>query len=100
MPRQCERLRRSHKGAIASVSGLTIKSHVVGIRPIPEDGFPVVGRAPGIAGLYVAITHSGITLAPAIDHFVADELLTPYAMISSDPTDWIASYKASHDPSR
>jgi glycine/D-amino acid oxidase-like deaminating enzyme len=64
------------KGTIASVSALTIESHVVGIRPIPEDGFPVVGRAPGIAGFYVAITHSGITLAPAIGHFVADELLT------------------------
>lgn len=63
------------KGTIAAASGLTIESHVVGLRPIPEDGFPVVGRAPGMAGLYVAVTHSGITLAPAVGHFVADELL-------------------------
>jgi glycine/D-amino acid oxidase-like deaminating enzyme len=64
------------KGMIASTSALATDTHIVGIRPIPEDGFPVVGRAPGTAGLYIAVTHSGITLAPAIGHFVADELLT------------------------
>jgi glycine/D-amino acid oxidase-like deaminating enzyme len=32
-------------------------------------------RAPGFAGLYIAVTHSGIILALAIGHFVADELL-------------------------
>jgi glycine/D-amino acid oxidase-like deaminating enzyme len=64
------------EGMIASTSALAVDSHIVGIRPIPKDGFPAVGRAPGIAGLYIAVTHSGITLAPAIGHFVADELLT------------------------
>ena len=43
--------------------------------PARTDGFPAVGRAPGIAGLYVAVMHSGITLAPAIGHFVAEEIL-------------------------
>lgn len=50
--------------------------HRVGHRPIPNDGFPAVGRADGIAGLYLAVTHSGITLAPAIGRFAADEILT------------------------
>jgi len=48
----------------------------VGLRPIPADGFPAVGRAQGIAGLYLAVMHSGITLAPAIGRFVADEIVT------------------------
>ena len=48
---------------------------MLGYRPIPEDGFPVVGRAPGLAGLYLAVTHSGVTLAPAIGLFAAEELL-------------------------
>jgi len=50
--------------------------HRIGHRPIPRDGFPAVGRAAGIAGLYLAVTHSGITLAPAIGRFAADEILS------------------------
>lgn len=45
-------------------------------RPTPTDGFPAVGPLPQIGGLYVAVTHSGMTLAPAIGLFAADELLT------------------------
>jgi glycine/D-amino acid oxidase-like deaminating enzyme len=64
------------KGMITSTPALLLDSHVIGVRPIPEDGFPVVGRAPGVAGLYVAVMHSGITLAPMIGRVVADEILT------------------------
>jgi glycine/D-amino acid oxidase-like deaminating enzyme len=64
------------KGMIASGESLSPDFHVVGHRPIPKDGFPAVGRADGIPGLYTAVMHSGITLAPAIGRFVADELLT------------------------
>jgi glycine/D-amino acid oxidase-like deaminating enzyme len=63
------------KAMIASSKSLLLESHVVGVRPIPMDGFPAVGRAAGISGLYVAVMHSGITLAPAIGRFVADEIL-------------------------
>lgn len=63
------------KRMLASTSGLAMDSHILGLRPIPEDGFPAVGRAPGVAGLYVAATHSGITLASAIGRFIADEIL-------------------------
>lgn len=45
-------------------------------RPTPADGFPAVGPLPQIEGLYVAVTHSGMTLAPAIGLFAAEELLT------------------------
>jgi glycine/D-amino acid oxidase-like deaminating enzyme len=47
----------------------------VGYRPLPVDGFPLVGRMNNIEGLYVAVTHSGITLAPAIGAFGAEEIL-------------------------
>jgi glycine/D-amino acid oxidase-like deaminating enzyme len=49
--------------------------HAVGRRPIPADRMPLIGPACGVEGLYVAVTHSGVTLAPAIGRFVADELL-------------------------
>jgi glycine/D-amino acid oxidase-like deaminating enzyme len=49
---------------------------VAGRRPIPHDRMPLVGRAAGVDGLYVAVTHSGITLAPAIGSMVAEEIMT------------------------
>lgn len=48
----------------------------IGHRPIPADGFPILGRPPGLSGLYLAVTHSGITLAPIVGRFAAEELLT------------------------
>lgn len=47
----------------------------LGIRAIPADGLPAIGPVPGIDGYYVAIMHSGVTLAPAIGSMVAAELL-------------------------
>lgn len=43
-------------------------------RPIPADGFPLVGKA-GPKGLWVAATHSGMTLAPVIAEALADQIL-------------------------
>ena len=64
------------RGMIISGASIAPDYHVVGRRPMPQDGFPVVGQVDGITGLYVAVMHSGVTLAPAIGRFVADELLT------------------------
>ena len=42
----------------------------IGSKPIPGDGEPVLGQVDDVAGLYVAFTHSGATLA-----LIAGELL-------------------------
>ena len=63
------------RSMLTSGGSLVPEAHAVGIRPIPKDGFPAVGRVASISGLYVAVMHSGITLAPAIGGFVADEIL-------------------------
>ena len=34
--------------------------------PTPADGFPAIGRPQGRQGLYTIVTHSGVTLAPAL----------------------------------
>lgn len=52
---------------------LDLDFHTVGYRPTPKDGFPIVG--PARPGLYLAVTHSGITLAPALGLFAAREML-------------------------
>ena len=55
---------------------LEMDFHTVGYRPTPKDGFPIVGEVLGVEGLYLAVTHSGITLAPALGRFAAEEILT------------------------
>jgi glycine/D-amino acid oxidase-like deaminating enzyme len=46
-----------------------------GLRPWPADGISILGQAPGVTGLYVAATHSGITLAPVVG-IAMSELIT------------------------
>jgi glycine/D-amino acid oxidase-like deaminating enzyme len=55
---------------------LAFDHYTLGHRPIPADDFPAVGRAPGVAGLCIAVMHSGITLAPAIGRCLAAEIIT------------------------
>jgi glycine/D-amino acid oxidase-like deaminating enzyme len=57
-------------------AALAFDHHKLGYRPTPRDGFPVVGAVPGRAGLYIAVMHSGITLAPAVGRFATEEILT------------------------
>jgi D-hydroxyproline dehydrogenase subunit beta len=46
----------------------------IGVRPVPEDGHTIAGALPCCAGLYVAATHSGITLAPLLGELLAAEM--------------------------
>lgn len=55
--------------------GLELKRIIIGHRPTPTDGHPIIGLVPGRAGVYVAVMHSGMTLAPGVAELVADEVL-------------------------
>jgi glycine/D-amino acid oxidase-like deaminating enzyme len=57
------------------IGELEIDRVSLGQRVLPADSFPVVGFAPGVAQLYLAVSHSGVTLAPAIGRFAAQEVL-------------------------
>ena len=59
----------------------------VGWRPMPLDGYPVMGFAPEVPNMYIALTHSGVTLAPVLSELAAlevcggataDDVLSPY----------------------
>lgn len=56
----------------------------VGQRVVPADSFPVVGFAPGVRGLYTAVTHSGVTLAPALGRLAALEIVDGIAADALD----------------
>jgi glycine/D-amino acid oxidase-like deaminating enzyme len=53
----------------------TIETVSVGQRVLPVDGFPILGFLGGFRNLYVAATHSGVTLAPVIGQYVTQEVL-------------------------
>jgi len=67
---------------------LEMDFHTVGYRPTPKDGFPIVGPTQ-CAGLYAAVLHSGVTLAPLVGRLAAAEILTG----ESDPQ--LAPYRLS-----
>jgi glycine/D-amino acid oxidase-like deaminating enzyme len=54
---------------------VALDSITVGLRPIPADRLPILGSVPDIEGLYVAVMHSGVTMAPIIGRLVAAEIL-------------------------
>lgn len=55
-----------------------------GIRAMPEDGFPILGKIPGIENLYVAATHSGVTLSPLIGTLMTELILDGETSIPID----------------
>ena len=59
---------------IDAPSDIRMESYTVGYRPTPSDGVSIAG---GIApGLTVAVTHSGLTLAPILAKLLATEIMT------------------------
>jgi glycine/D-amino acid oxidase-like deaminating enzyme len=69
------RLFETMKSMLKGAGGLEYEGYTLGFRPTPADGFPALGRPKGAENLYVAVTHSGVTLAPAIGLFAAREIL-------------------------
>jgi glycine/D-amino acid oxidase-like deaminating enzyme len=47
----------------------------IGWRPLPVDGHPVLGASPARPDVYLAIMHSGVTLAPIVGQLAAEELM-------------------------
>ena len=63
------------RSLVLGAGSARLERYSVGYRPTPKDGLPIAGRVPGLDGLYVAVMHSGITNAPAVGAFAADEIL-------------------------
>ncbi len=70
-----ERIRTQAARYLPSLAEAPIESVSLCWRPMPQDGYPVLGYVAGDPRLYVAVTHSGVTLAPLIGELAAMELL-------------------------
>ena len=59
---------------VRGLDGASVAGYQVCVRPMPADGRSVVGWLPGADRMYVAVTHSGVTLAAHLAGLIAAEL--------------------------
>lgn len=62
-----------------------IEDVFIGWRPLPVDGHPVLGRSPTQPSAYLAIMHSGVSLAPIVGELVAKEILSGETAAGMEP---------------
>ena len=55
---------------------IALEEVLIGWRPLPLDGHPVLGVSPTQPKSYIAIMHSGVSLAPIVGELVSQELIT------------------------
>jgi glycine/D-amino acid oxidase-like deaminating enzyme len=64
------------KKYITDLPEVNVEEVIIGWRPLPLDGHPVIGPSPVDPNAYVAVMHSGVSLAAIVGELVAEELLT------------------------
>jgi glycine/D-amino acid oxidase-like deaminating enzyme len=72
---------------VGGLEDADVLDYRVCVRPMPVDGQPIVGWLPGVNGLYVAVTHSGVTLGLRLAELICTEL------VSDAPTAELAPYR-------
>ena len=60
---------------VPGILAVEVEEVVIGWRPLPIDGHPVLGRSPIQSLAYLAIMHSGVSLAPVVGELVSREIL-------------------------
>lgn len=72
---QAEQIRRQAARFLPQLSELPLERVTLGHRVMPLDEYPILGFTERCPNLYVAATHSGVTLAPLIGELAAREIL-------------------------
>ena len=82
-----ERILNKIKNKLPGASDTTYDHLTLGFRPQPQDGYPIVGFSPGSSSVYIAVMHSGVTLAAIMGRYITDEI------INDDLIDELAPYR-------
>jgi glycine/D-amino acid oxidase-like deaminating enzyme len=69
-----ERLRAAAQRYVPDLARLEFEDVFIGWRPMPLDGYPVLGHSPARRDVYLAVMHSGVTLAPIAGELAAREI--------------------------
>jgi D-hydroxyproline dehydrogenase subunit beta len=75
IPEPAAALLRDTARHVRGADEVDVEAVRIGVRVLPGDELPVVGRIPGHDNLYVCATHSGVTLAPLLAELAAGEIL-------------------------
>jgi tetratricopeptide (TPR) repeat protein len=78
--------------AVRGLDDARVVAYQVCVRPMPADGQSIVGRLPGAPGVYVAVTHSGVTLAAHLANLITADLT------SGSPVAELAPYRLDRFP--
>ena len=70
-----QRLLREAAQYLPALGAAPVDRVTVGWRPMPKDGYPIVGSSRECPNLYVVVTHSGVTLAPILSELATIEIL-------------------------
>ena len=67
------------------IANASIEDVYIGWRPLPIDGHPVLGASPRLPDVYLALMHSGVSLAPIVGQLAAIELTSAEAVKQLSP---------------
>jgi len=70
-----------------ALAGVGVDKWWVAWRAMPSDRLPIVGPLSWLEGLYLAVSHSGVTVAPALGRLVA------YEVASESPDGLLAPFR-------
>lgn len=72
---QAKALLHAARAVLPALNAVGLEAIRTTVRPYPADGFTCAGAMPGLAGHYMAVTHSGVTISPYLGRAVADEVV-------------------------
>jgi glycine/D-amino acid oxidase-like deaminating enzyme len=70
-----ERILKEAQRYVPDLTKVAFESVVIGWRPMPLDGYPVLGASPARPDVYLSVMHSGVTLAPHVGLLAAKEIV-------------------------
>lgn len=71
--------------AVPALAGARVLRAWAGLRPMSPDGLPIYGAVPEVPGFYIAVGHSGITLAPITGQIFLDLITTGHTSLPVEP---------------
>ena len=82
-----ERILGKIKAKLSGAGDAAYDHLTLGYRPMPQDRLPIVGFSPGNSNVYIAVMHSGVTLAPIMGRYITHEIM------HDDMIDELAPYR-------
>ncbi len=73
--RHADALLARAKAYLPAIGNARVTPVPLGYRPMPLDGFPILGFTPTVPNLYIALMHSGVTLAPLVSEMAMLEIV-------------------------